>query len=119
MNAHLKYARYIIVHKWFVLLACIRLARKHRQPALANGHWGAPQTTLRTSGGGRVYAFTRTQGANTVVTAVNFGDAAVNATYEGLSAPGKYTDWFDKTPVTMAAQGSIVIPAHGYRVLVR
>ena len=92
---------------------------KHREAALANGHWGGAQTALRTNGGGRVYAFTRTQGANTVLTAVNFGDAAVNTTYDGLSAPGKYTDWFGKTPVTLAEQGSIVIPAHGYRVLVR
>ncbi|MDB4951394.1 MAG: alpha amylase catalytic region [Gemmatimonadetes bacterium] len=92
---------------------------KHRSPALANGPWGAPQTALRTDGGDRVYAFTRTLGSNTVLVAVNFGDAPVHASYMALGQPGAYTDWFAKTPVTLAAAGSIDIPAHGYRVLVR
>jgi glycosidase len=92
---------------------------KHRQPALANGPWGGAQTALRTDGGGRVYAFTRTQGANTVLVAVNFGDAPARAAYQGLPAPGGYTDWFAKSTVALAATGTLEIPAHGYRVLVR
>lgn len=92
---------------------------KHQQAALANGAWGGAQTTLTTNGGPRVYAFTRTQGANTVVVAVNFGDAAIKAAYDGLPRPGEYTDWFGKERVALAARGSIDISAHGYRVLVR
>ena len=92
---------------------------KHTQRALANGAWGGAQTTLKTTGGDRVYAFTRTQGANTVLTAVNFGDMAVSASYERLAHAGEYTDWFTKRTVTLAAHGSLEIPAHGYRVLVR
>jgi glycosidase len=92
---------------------------KHTQPALGNGPWGAPQATLRTDGGPRVYAYTRTKGANTVLVAVNFGDAPVRASYQGLAAPGAYTDWFSKAPVTLGAAGRLDIPAHGYRVLVR
>jgi alpha-amylase len=91
---------------------------KHTQPALWNGPWGAPQERLRTEGG-RVYAYTRTRGANTVLVAVNFGDAPARAAYSGLSRPGAYTDWFSKAPVTLAAAGTLEIPAHGYRVLVR
>ncbi len=94
-------------------------ALKHSQPALANGPWGGAQTTLRTNGGDRVYAFTRTRGANTVLVAVNFGDAPVRAAYAGARPSRRYTDWFAKTPVTLAAAGSVDIPAHGYRVLVR
>ncbi|MDB4893436.1 MAG: alpha amylase catalytic region, partial [Gemmatimonadetes bacterium] len=94
-------------------------ALKHSQPALANGQWGGVQTPLSTTGGDRVYAFTRTQGANTVLTAVNFGDAPVKAAYQGLAQPGEYTDWFAKSKTTLAASGSVDIPAHGYRVLVR
>jgi glycosidase len=92
---------------------------KHREPALANGPWGGAQTPLRTDGGERVYAFTRTQGQNTVLVAVNFGDAPVHAAYQALGRPGTYTDWFMKTPVSLAAAGSLDVPAHGYRVLVR
>jgi hypothetical protein len=92
---------------------------KHTQPALANGPWGAPQTALRTDGGPRVYAYTRTRGANTVLVAVNFGDAPVSASYQGLAAPGAYTDWFSKASVSLGASGRLDIPAHGYRVLVR
>jgi glycosidase len=95
------------------------LSLKHTQPALANGAWGAPQVRLQTSGGERVYAYTRTLGSNTVLVAVNFGDAAVRAAYQGLAPAGAFTDWFSKQPVTLGAAGSIDIPAHGYRVLVR
>jgi len=94
-------------------------ALKHQQPALSNGAWGGPQTVVRTDGGDRVYAFTRTKGTNTVLVAVNFGDAPASATLEALSRPGRYTDWFTKSRMTLAAQGRIEIPAHGYRVLVR
>jgi alpha-amylase len=92
---------------------------KHRQPSLANGAWGGDQVALRTDGGDRVYAFTRTKGANTVLVAVNFGDAPVRASYAGLPRPGRYTDWFTKTPIALALEGRLTIPAHGYRVLVR
>jgi glycosidase len=94
-------------------------ALKHTQPALANGPWGGPQAVLRTSGGDRVYAFTRTLGANTVLVAVNFSDVPVRAAFQSFPRPGSYTDWFAKTPVALAAAGSVDIPAHGYRVLVR
>ncbi len=92
---------------------------KHHEPALANGQWGGAQTVLSTNGGDRVYAFTRTQGPNTVLTAVNFGDSAVKAAYQGLTQPGEYADWFSKSKMSLAATGAVDIPAHGYRVLVR
>jgi glycosidase len=95
------------------------LELKHTQRALANGPWGGPHAALRTDGGARVYAFTRTQGSNTVLVAVNFGDAPARAAYQGLPRPGAYTDWFAKTRVSLAASGSLEIPAHGWRVLVR
>lgn len=92
---------------------------KHRQAALANGSWGGVQTALRTDGGDRLYAFTRSQGTNTVLVAVNFGDEPANAAYRGLPRPGRYTDWFSKAPVTLSADGRLDIRPHGYRVLVR
>ena len=91
---------------------------KHHETALANGPWGGPQTALKTTGGDRVYAFSRTQGANTVVTAVNFGDTPAKAAYQGFAHPGDYSDWMTKSRVALAAKGSVDIPAHGYRVLV-
>ncbi|MDQ6633708.1 MAG: alpha-amylase family glycosyl hydrolase [Gemmatimonadota bacterium] len=92
---------------------------KHAQPALANGASGGVQRALHTSGGDRVYAFTRTKGANTVLVALNFGDTGVNAAYESLPRPGRYTDWFGKAKLALPAQGSLGIPPHGYRVLFR
>jgi hypothetical protein len=50
---------------------------------------------------------------------VNFGDAPANVSYSLLAHPGSYTDWFSKAPVELAANGKVMIPAHGYRVLVR
>ncbi|MBC7788556.1 MAG: alpha-amylase [Anaerolineae bacterium] len=92
---------------------------KHSQQALWNGPWGGEQTRVKTNGGRLVYAFTRERGENTVLVAVNFGDAAASVSYEGLRRPGDYTDWFDKAKVALAATGNLEIPAHGYRVLVR
>jgi glycosidase len=94
-------------------------ALKHKEPALANGPWGGTQTPLATTAGDRVYAFTRTQGANTVLTAVNFGDTTVKAGYQALAQAGDYTDWMTKRKVMLGVQGSVDIPAHGFRVLVR
>ncbi len=92
---------------------------KHSQAALWNGAWGGAQTALKTNGGDRVYAFTRAQGANSVLVAVNFGGTAARVDYQALPRPGDYTDWFDKTKVALASSGSLDVPAHGYRVLVR
>jgi len=57
--------------------------------------------------------------ASTVLVALNFGDEGVNAAYDSLPRPGRYTDWFGRTKVTLPAHGSIGIPPHGYRVLVK
>ena len=92
---------------------------KHREPALANGAWGGAQTTLATDGGDRVYAFTRTRGANTVLIALNFGDGPAHAAYRQLESSGEFTDWFTRTRLRLARAGTLDIPAHGYRVLVR
>ncbi|MDF1504080.1 alpha-amylase family glycosyl hydrolase [Roseisolibacter sp. H3M3-2] len=91
---------------------------KHRQPPLGNGELGGTQAALRTDGGDRTWAFTRTRGQKVVLVAVNFGDAPKTLRYEGLAAPGAYTDWFDRTVTTrLAASGTLDVPAHGWRVL--
>jgi glycosidase len=94
---------------------------KESQPALGNGAWGGRQVRLPTvGGGGRVYAFTRTQGPNTVLVAVNFGDVPASVAYSGLRQPGEYADWFaGRRAVSLPASGRLEVPAHGYRVLTR
>jgi glycosidase len=92
---------------------------KHTNEALWNGAYGGTQERLRTDGGGRVYAFARTRGANTVLVAVNFGDAPAKLSYRGLRRTGEFTDWFAKSRVSLPAVGRLEIPAHGFRVLVR
>jgi alpha-amylase len=92
---------------------------KHSQVALRNGAEGGAQTELKTDGGDRVFAFTRSRDANTVVVAVNFGDAPARIRYEGLGATGTYIDWFTKASADLSATGTLDIPANGYRVLVK
>jgi hypothetical protein len=92
---------------------------KHQHRAIANGAAGGAQTTLRTDGGDRVYAFVRSSGDDVVLVALNFGDAPVTAAYRDLRAPGSFTDWFSRAAVALSGTGTIEIPAHGYRVLVR
>jgi len=91
---------------------------KHHESALANGAWGGAQTTLRTNGGDRVYTFERVDGKNVVVVALNFGDAPVSAAYQSLAGAGSFTDWFSRATVSLPPNGTIDVPAHGYRVLV-
>jgi len=91
---------------------------KHTQDALSNGAWGGAQTALKTDGGSRVYAFTRSRGENVVLVIVNFGEATAVA-YTGLTPTGAYTDWFAKSTVSLGAAGRLDIPSHGYRVFVR
>lgn len=92
---------------------------KRTQRALHNGAAGGDQRPLAHDGGDRVYAFTRTEGDNTVVVAVNFADAPATVAYRALPRPGTYTDWFSKTAEQLSANGTLDVPAHGYRVLVR
>ena len=92
---------------------------KHTQAALANGPWGGPQKKLETTGSSKVYAFSRTRDANTVVVALNFDAKPATVAYRGLTPAGAYTDWFSKQPVTLADSGQLAIPANGYRVLVK
>ena len=94
-------------------------ALKETQRALHNGAAGGEQAPLAHDGGDRVFAFTRTEGDNTVLVALNFADAPARVAYRELARAGGYTDWFSKAPVELAASGTIEIPAHGWRVLVR
>ena len=91
---------------------------RHGERALWSGTDGAPQRSLITDGGPRVYAFTRMRGADGVLVAVNFGDAPATVSYRGLNTTGAYSDWFSNSAVTLAESGRLDIPAHGYRVLV-
>ncbi len=94
-------------------------ALKHANAALANGAMGGPQVRLATTGSDKVYAFTRTRGASTVLVAANFGDAPATVSYTGLAKPGRFTDWASKARVALTASGQLEVPAHGYRVLAR
>jgi glycosidase len=92
---------------------------KHANRALWNGAEGGPQVKVATDGGDRVYAFTRTRGANTVLVAVNFGDTPVAVHYTGLMKTGSYRDWGTTSAVALSGSGTLAIPGHGYRVLVQ
>ena len=91
---------------------------KHTQRALVSGVPGGEQHTLSTVGD-RVYAFTRTRGRNTVLVALNFGDAPAAIAYRGLQHRGAFTDWFSRSRLSLKESGSIDVPPHGYRVLVQ
>ena len=54
-----------------------------------------------------------------MLVAANFGDAPARVTYSGLPNAGGYNDWFTKEGLQLATSGTLDIPAHGYRVLVR
>ncbi len=92
---------------------------RHTHEVVWNGDAGAPQTKLVTDGGDKVYAFTRARGDKAIVVVTNFGDAPAAVKYTGLAQPGAFTDWFSQAAVNLTADGTITVPAHGYRVLVK
>ena len=92
---------------------------RHTQEVLWNGPWGAPQVRLVTDGGDRIYAFSRSRNGNAVVVVTNFGDKPAVVRYTSLAPSGSYTDWFSKAAVSLTGDGTIDVPAHGYRVLVK
>ncbi len=94
------------------------LGLKHANPALANGAAGGAVTVFPAAGD-RTFAFARTKGPNAVVVAVNFGEAPATVAYKGFGAPGRYADAFGKDSVSLAAEGTITVPAHGWRVLAK
>ena len=92
---------------------------KETRRALHNGAAGGDQAPLAHDGGDRVYAFTRTEGDDAVLVAVNFADRPARVAYRDLARAGDWTDWFSKAAVRLGATGTIEIPANGWRVLVR
>jgi alpha-amylase len=94
-------------------------ALKHENSVLWNGSSGAVQLPLVHTGGEKVYAFVRSAGDKAVVVVANFGNAEAVVPYQSLSATGSYVDWFSKAAVALGGTGSISVPAHGYRVLVK
>jgi len=92
---------------------------RHTNDVLWSGAFGAPQVKLATAGGDRVYAFTRSRGDRAVVVLTNFGEASARVSYQGLPVAGSYIDGFTDAGVSLAAQGTIDVPAHGFRVLVK
>ena len=95
------------------------IALKHTQDALGNGPWGARQALLKHDGGERVFAFTRTFGANTVAVFVNFDSTAASVKYDGMPQPGAFVDWYSHATTDLTAAGTVEIPKHGFRVFVR
>jgi hypothetical protein len=94
-------------------------ALKRAHSVLWNGEAGAPQKPLAHDGGAKVYGFVRSRGAQSVVVLANFGDAVRTVSYRGLQPAGVYRDWFSGAPVPMRVAGTVDVPAHGYRVLVK
>jgi glycosidase len=92
---------------------------KERNRALWNGAAGGDQVKLPTRDADRVYAFTRTEGGNTVLVAVNFGAAPATVRYDELPDPGQYRDWLTRGRASLSSSGTLEIPANGFRILVK
>jgi glycosidase len=85
---------------------------KQRHPALRNGdHAGH---FLRLPGPPEVYSFCRTKGAAAVLCVVNTGAEACAVP----SVPGQWHDVFSDETLTLWAGEELLVPAHGWRVLV-
>jgi alpha-amylase len=94
-------------------------ALKRANAVLWNGEAGAPQVPLAHDGGPQVYGFVRARGGKSVVVLANFGDAVRTVSYRGLAPTGVYRDWFSGAPVPLRTTGTVDVPPHGYRVLVK
>ena len=85
---------------------------KKNHPALRNGD---PASEFqRRPGPAEVYAFTRTKGSTAVLCAVN----VAAETRQLPAVAGQWRDLFSDETVTLGADQPLVVPAHGWRVLV-
>ena len=100
-----------------------RVARRAHVLLLARGVFALVLTALVCAQPAQAqdsaYAFTRTEGDDVVLVAVNFADVPARVAYRDLAPAGRWTDWFSKAAVELAGAGTIEIPANGWRVLVR
>lgn len=91
---------------------------KEANAALWNGEHGGTQSKLLTTADG-IYAFVRTRDENSVLVVVNFEASPARVSFRGNPQAGDYIDWFSKANVSVPTAGTIDVPAHGYRILVR
>ncbi|HYW50741.1 MAG TPA: alpha-amylase family glycosyl hydrolase, partial [Gemmatimonadaceae bacterium] len=92
---------------------------RRTRDVLWSGDAGAPQLRLATDNTDKVYAFARARDGKSVVVVANFGTAPLAVKYTGLSVTGDYIDWFSNARMSLAADGTINVPANGYRILVK
>jgi glycosidase len=92
------------------------LQLKKRNPALLNGDPCGELSRVQTPA--NVYAFVRSKGEEAVVVAINIGPQTQTLEVEAL-AEGSFHDVMENQTKQLPPNASLIVPAHGYRVMER
>ena len=89
----------------------------HNNKALYNGLYGGRATIIPVSDPDHTYAYYREKDGHKVLTVLNFSDDAVDVQLSGDGFAGDYDDVFGGQSMTVAANATMNLPAHSYKVL--
>ena len=92
---------------------------KKENPVLWNGRWGADMVQVANDAPAQVLSFVRAGETGQLFAAFNFSDEAREVRFTGTLHTGSYTDFASGEEQTITAGQPLVLPAWGYRVLVR
>ncbi|WP_144096993.1 alpha-amylase family glycosyl hydrolase [Croceicoccus sediminis] len=93
------------------------IAFRKANPALANGQWGARMQQVVNDKPKQLFAWVRQQDGNKVVGLFNLSAQPVRAKLADALAAGTYTEFGTGESVTIADEGTVTLPAWGYRLL--
>jgi glycosidase len=92
---------------------------KKAHTTLWNGAWGATMIEVPNSSPDTVLSFVRQDAHDKVFGVFNFSAVPVRVRFKEALFPGRYTEYFSGTPITLAEASDLELPAWGYRVFVQ
>ena len=93
------------------------IAFKRANPVLANSPWGARMSQVVSDKPEQLFAWVRQEGENKVLGLFNLSGEPVTATLAYAHGAGTYTEFRTGQSVTIAPQGTVTLPAWGYRLM--
>ena len=93
------------------------IAFKKANPALANGQFGAPMIKVDNTVPAKVFSFVREQDGNKVLALFNFSSETQTIGFSDTLPAGRYTDFADGKPISVAQGTKLVMKPWSYRLL--
>jgi glycosidase len=93
------------------------IAFKKANPALANGQFGAPMIKVENSVPAKIFSFVRQRGGSKVLALFNFSAEPQTVGFTDRLPVGRYVDFADGKPVSIAQDSKLTMAPWSYRLL--